>query len=68
MTIIRVEKYRPEVLKDIVGNEETVERLQLIANKGNMPHMIISVNHSCHADETLDWTEQLPSVETRKRI
>ncbi|KAG0338801.1 replication factor C subunit 4 [Podila horticola] len=37
-----VEKYRPEVLKDIVGNEETVERLQLIANKGNMPHMIIS--------------------------
>lgn len=39
----RVEKYRPEVLKDIVGNEETVERLQLIANKGNMPHMIISV-------------------------
>ncbi|KAF9924728.1 replication factor C subunit 4 [Linnemannia zychae] len=37
-----VEKYRPELLKDIVGNEETVERLQLIANKGNMPHMIIS--------------------------
>jgi hypothetical protein len=39
----RVEKYRPELIKDIVGNEETVERLQLIARKGNMPHMIISV-------------------------
>ena len=35
------------MLKDIVGNEETVERLQLIANKGNMPHMIISVRVLC---------------------
>lgn len=37
-----VEKYRPEKLKDIVGNEETVERLEQIAKDGNMPHMIIS--------------------------
>lgn len=37
-----VEKYRPHLLKDIVGNEETVERLQQIAQDGNMPHMIIS--------------------------
>ncbi|CAH2353198.1 replication factor C subunit 4 [[Candida] railenensis] len=37
-----VEKYRPHKLDDIVGNEETVERLKLIANDGNMPHMIIS--------------------------
>ncbi|XDT15379.1 ATPase family associated with various cellular activities (AAA) [Nakaseomyces glabratus] len=37
-----VEKYRPHLLKDIVGNEETVERLQQIAAVGNMPHMIIS--------------------------
>lgn len=37
-----VEKYRPHLLKDIVGNEETVERLQQIAADGNMPHMIIS--------------------------
>lgn len=37
-----VEKYRPKKLDDIVGNEETVERLKLIAEDGNMPHMIIS--------------------------
>ncbi|AET38490.1 replication factor C subunit 4 Ecym_2792 [Eremothecium cymbalariae DBVPG len=37
-----VEKYRPQLLKDIVGNEEIVERLQQIAYDGNMPHMIIS--------------------------
>ncbi|CEP63435.1 replication factor C subunit 4 LALA0_S08e02388g [Lachancea lanzarotensis] len=37
-----VEKYRPQLLKDIVGNEETVLRLQQIAQDGNMPHVIIS--------------------------
>uniref|UniRef100_A0A060T9W1 Replication factor C subunit 4 n=1 Tax=Blastobotrys adeninivorans TaxID=409370 RepID=A0A060T9W1_BLAAD len=37
-----VEKYRPKYLNDIVGNEETVERLKMIARDGNMPHMIIS--------------------------
>ncbi|CCF57131.1 hypothetical protein KAFR_0C01380 [Kazachstania africana CBS 2517] len=37
-----VEKYRPQLLKDIVGNEETIERLKQIAQDGNMPHMIIS--------------------------
>lgn len=37
-----VEKYRPKLLKDIVGNQDTIERLQVIAAKGNMPHMIIS--------------------------
>ncbi|CCE61156.1 hypothetical protein TPHA_0A00710 [Tetrapisispora phaffii CBS 4417] len=37
-----VEKYRPHLLKDIVGNEDTIERLKHIAKDGNMPHMIIS--------------------------
>ncbi|KAA8911102.1 DNA replication factor C subunit [Sphaerosporella brunnea] len=37
-----VEKYRPLVLDDIVGNTETVERLKIIAKDGNMPHVIIS--------------------------
>lgn len=37
-----VEKYRPHLLKDIVGNDETVTRLQQIALDGNMPHMILS--------------------------
>lgn len=37
-----VEKYRPKVLDDVVGNEDTIERLKVIARDGNMPHMIIS--------------------------
>jgi len=37
-----VEKYRPTFLKDIVGNEETVKRLQVIAREGNMPNIIIA--------------------------
>ncbi|KAK9470872.1 P-loop containing nucleoside triphosphate hydrolase protein [Dipodascopsis tothii] len=37
-----VEKYRPVVLGDIVGNTETIERLKIIARDGNMPHVIIS--------------------------
>jgi len=39
---VRVEKYRPQLLDDIVGNSETVERLKIIAKDGNMPHVIIS--------------------------
>ncbi|KAJ3069605.1 replication factor C subunit 4 [Rhizoclosmatium hyalinum] len=37
-----VEQYRPIVLKDIVGNEDTVSRLSIIARDGNMPNIIIS--------------------------
>ncbi|KAI8807384.1 P-loop containing nucleoside triphosphate hydrolase protein [Cladochytrium replicatum] len=37
-----VEKYRPRLLKDIVGNIETVQRLQVIAQEGNIPNLIIS--------------------------
>ena len=40
----RVEKYRPQVLDDIVGNEETIDRLKVIAKDGNCPHVVISVN------------------------
>ncbi|CAN6666530.1 replication factor C subunit 4 [Trichomonascus vanleenenianus] len=37
-----VEKYRPQTLDDVVGNDETIARLRIIARDGNMPHMIIS--------------------------
>jgi DNA polymerase III delta prime subunit len=33
-------------LEDVVGNTETVERLKIIAQDGNMPHIIISVSLS----------------------
>eukprot|EP00899_Mesostigma_viride_P015337 jgi/Mesvir1/23804/Mv10618-RA.1 len=37
-----VEKYRPQFIKDIVGNVEAVARLQVIARDGNLPNVIFS--------------------------
>jgi len=37
-----VEKYRPEYVRDIVGNAEAVSRLEVIAADGNMPNMIFA--------------------------
>ena len=39
-----VEKYRPNKVVDIVGNEDAVSRLQVIARDGNMPNLILSVS------------------------
>jgi len=36
-----IEKYRPETLDDVVGNEETLVRLRAIAQDGNMPNLIL---------------------------
>lgn len=44
----RVEKYRPQVLDDIVGNQETIDRLKVIAKDGNCPHIVISVRVHCY--------------------
>lgn len=37
-----IEKYRPKVLGDIVGNTDAVCRLEAIARDGNMPNMILA--------------------------
>jgi replication factor C subunit 2/4 len=37
-----LEKYRPSTLADVTGNAEIVSRLAVIAEHGNMPHMILS--------------------------
>lgn len=42
----RVEKYRPHILDDVVGNVDTIDRLKVIAKDGNCPHIIISVSSS----------------------
>ena len=37
-----VEKYRPRVLNDVVGNRAAVERLRIIASQGNIPNLILT--------------------------
>ncbi|XP_035721108.1 replication factor C subunit 2-like [Vespa mandarinia] len=37
-----IEKYRPQVFTDIVGNEDTIARLSVFAQHGNTPNIIIS--------------------------
>mmetsp|Transcript_1741 Transcript_1741/g.4047 ORF Transcript_1741/g.4047 Transcript_1741/m.4047 type:complete len:320 (-) Transcript_1741:276-1235(-) len=42
MEVPWVEKYRPKRLNQVVGNTETIKRLSVIANQGNMPNLIIA--------------------------
>ncbi|CAN6480718.1 unnamed protein product [Victoria cruziana] len=37
-----VEKYRPTRVADVVGNQDAVSRLQVIAREGNMPNIILA--------------------------
>ena len=39
---IWIEKYRPAVLKDIVGQDEIVERLSSYVKNGNLPHLLFT--------------------------
>jgi hypothetical protein len=40
---VQVEKFRPTKVKEIVGNTEAVERLQIISEEGNLPNIILAV-------------------------
>ncbi|XP_018572425.1 replication factor C subunit 2 [Anoplophora glabripennis] len=37
-----IEKYRPHTFHDIVGNEDTITRLSIFAERGNVPNIIIA--------------------------
>src|SRR5512133_1981216 len=39
---IWIEKYRPSVLADIVGQDEIVERLSSYVKSGNLPHLLFT--------------------------
>ena len=39
---IWIEKYRPAVLKDIVGQDDIVERLSSYVKSGNLPHLLFT--------------------------
>lgn len=41
MALPWVEKYRPKVLNDVIGNDDIVQNFKNIANKGNIPHMLL---------------------------
>ncbi|KAL0249516.1 hypothetical protein GEMRC1_004746 [Eukaryota sp. GEM-RC1] len=42
-----VEKYRPRILNDIVGNEDAIARLKVMAVEGNMPNLILTGPPGC---------------------
>ena len=37
-----IEQYRPQVLADVVGNHETIERLMYFVENGNLPNLLFS--------------------------
>jgi len=41
--IIWLEKYRPQTLEEVHGNEESINTLKTIAHEGNIPNMILVV-------------------------
>ncbi|RWS24113.1 replication factor C: subunit RFC2-like protein [Leptotrombidium deliense] len=38
----RVEKYRPQEFKDVVGNKDLIERFEVFAADGNIPNVLLS--------------------------
>ena len=45
--IIWLEKYRPQTLEEVQGNEESINTLKTIAAEGNIPNMILVVMKYC---------------------
>jgi len=41
MSLPFIEKYRPKILKDVIGNTVIIKQFKSIAKKGNMPHMLL---------------------------
>lgn len=42
MKEIWIEKYRPKSLKEVIGQQEIVERLQSYSESGNLPHLLFA--------------------------
>lgn len=57
-----VEKYRPSKVVDIVGNEDAVSRLQVIARDGNMPNLILAVRFTVFSCLILLGISKMKSV------
>lgn len=53
----RVEKYRPRRLEDVVGNAPTVDRLRVIEENGNCPHLLVSVRRRPHSAGTAGYRQ-----------
>jgi len=48
-----IEKYRPIVFTDIMGNEETIARLESFSRTGNVPNIIIAGPPGCGKTTTI---------------
>lgn len=42
LTLPWVEKYRPQFLADVVGNNDSINKLRAIAQQGNLPNILLS--------------------------
>ncbi len=51
-----IEKYRPRFVRDIVGNEEAVGRLDVISRDGNLPNIIISARSVPERRKLVRWS------------